>query len=130
MNFVNKVKDFYVYLDNLRVNLNSSKDNKTIEEMKKPQIIDYYVKIVLNDLSNIEITNFMLYIFCLIVTHNDFKLENEGDTPISLLNNALKLGKYVTTRYIIQVYKQYIEKNKADPLPKISNLINCKNKPL
>lgn len=87
---VNKVKDFYVYLDNLRVNLNSSKDNKTIEEMKKPQIIDYYVKIVLNDLSNIEITNFMLYIFCLIVTHNDLKLENEGDTPISLLNNALK----------------------------------------
>lgn len=111
---VNKVKDFYVYLDNLRVNLNSSKDNKTIEEMKKPQIIDYYVKIVLNDLSNIEITNFMLYIFCLIVTHNDLKLENEGDTPVSLLNNALKLGKYLTSRYIIQVYKQYIEKNKAE----------------
>jgi hypothetical protein len=110
---VNKVQDFEVYLDNLRVNLNFAKDNKTIEEMKKPQIIDYYVKIVLNDLSNIEITNFMLYIFCLIVTHNDLKVENEADTPVSLLNNALKLGKFLTSRYIIQVYKQYIKKNKA-----------------
>ena len=54
----------------------------------------------------------MLYVLCLIVTYNNnIPIEKDKENKISVTNNAIKLGRLITGKYLSLVYKEFCKHN-------------------
>lgn len=107
-----KVNEFEFYLDGLRESLNLDKKlNKGIDSLTKSvDIHDFYIKKLLNILSNKEIINFLFYILFLVVTFNKIILEGDDlketeKTQIGLTSISMNLGKKISNAYISKLHK-------------------------
>lgn len=109
-----KVDEFNCYLDGLRENLNSDNNlNNSVDSLvKNVYIQDFYIKLLLNNLKNEVIINYMFYTLFLVVTHKDMILQSEDVSPdkktkIGYTGISMSLGKYLTNAYISKLYKEY-----------------------
>lgn len=111
----NKIEEIKVYLGKHKDTLNSN--NKIVKEpnsLTKNQIHDYYFKEIINIMDVNDIVNIMLYTLFRIVTHNDIIIiDDMGDEDLqtSLLQNGIKIGKYISNIYIRFFYKEYLNNN-------------------
>jgi len=112
-----KVDEFNIHLNKLRISLNNNNKYKDINKLKnKTDIHSFFIKEFLNKLDNNVFINSMFYIIFLVVTFNNMVLEDditkkEEKTKIGLTKLALIMGKNITRHYITTLYKELKQNN-------------------
>lgn len=113
-----KVSEFSTYLDLLRESLDSNqKLNQDIEKIvKSVDIHDYYIKKLLNNMSDKEIISYLFYLLFLVVTFNnmileDNELKEDEKTKIGLTSLSMNIGKLISNAYISRLYKEFKKSN-------------------
>ena len=115
---INKVEELEVYFDKFKNSLNSN--NKLIDDsnsLNDNQIIDYYIKEIINTIKFYDVLNIMYYTLFKIVSYNDTinidDNEDKGDdiNHTYLLHNNLFIGKNLVNIYIKNLYDKLPEKD-------------------
>jgi len=115
---INKIDELKVYFEKLNNSLNSN--NKLIDDsnsLNDNQIIDYYIKEIINTIEFNDVLNIMYYTLFKIISYNDTininDNEDKGDdiNHTYLLQNNLFIGKNLVNIYIKNLYDKIPEKD-------------------
>jgi len=113
-----KRDDFDFYLDSLRESLNSNTKLDINKLVKSVDIHDYYIRQILNGLTNEEIISYIFYVLFLILTYNGMILDSDDlkedeKTKIGFTSISMDLGKFLSNSYIVKLYKNIDKKTKS-----------------
>lgn len=101
---INKVEELKVYFEKLNNSLNSNeKLFKDVSSLNDNEIIEYYIKEIINTIDSNDAINTMYYTLFKIVSYNDIvDIEDDENnyTNTSVLQNNLFIGKNLVNIYI------------------------------